>query len=69
MTDYDLKQEKLMEMATDIKQEQYLRRDFEAFCDFTAVQREEALEAVRTLENLYKLYEYEFDFAEFKDEL
>ena len=43
MTDYDLKQEKLMEMVADIKQEQYLRRDFEAFYDFTATQREEAL--------------------------
>jgi hypothetical protein len=69
MTDYDLKQEKLNEMAADMKQESYLRRDFEAFYDFTESQREEALEAVRTLENLYKLYGYEFDFATFRDEL
>ena len=69
MTDYDLKQEKLLEMATDIKQEQYLRRDFEAFYDFTATRREEALEAVRTLKNLYELYDHEFDINELKDEL
>ena len=69
MDSYDLKQEKLLEMAADIKQEQYLRRDFEAFYDFTATQREEALEAVRTLKNLYELYDHEFDFNEFKDEL
>ena len=56
-------------MAADMKQESYLRRDFEAFYDFTESQREEALEAVRTLENLYKLYEHEFDFNEFRDEL
>ena len=69
MTDYDLKQEKLLEMAADIKQEQYLRRDFEAFYDFTTTQREEALEAVRILKNLYELYDYEFDINELKDEL
>ena len=69
MDSYDLKQEKLNEMASDMKQESYLRRDFEAFYDFTESKREEALEAVRTLYNLYKLYEYEFDFNEFKDEL
>ena len=69
MTDYYLKQEKLMEMVADMKQEQYLRRDFEAFYDFTATQREDALEAVRVLENLYKLYDYEFDINELKDEL
>ncbi len=69
MDSYDLKQEKLLEMAADIKQEQYLRRDFEAFYDFTTTQREEALEAVRTLKNLYELYDYEFDINELKDEL
>ena len=69
MTDYDLKQEKLMEMVADIKQEQYLRRDFEAFYDFTATQREDALEAVRTLKNLYELYDHEFDINELKEEL
>ena len=69
MDSYDLKQEKLLEMAADIKQEQYLRRDFEAFYDFTTTQREEALEAVRILKNLYELYDYEFDINELKDEL
>lgn len=69
MDSYDLKQEKLNEMASDMKQESYLRRDFEAFYDFTESQREEALEAVRTLENLYKLYGYEFCNSEFLDEL
>lgn len=69
MDSYDLKQEKLDCMRADLLQESYLRRDFEAFYDFTESQREEALEAVRTLENLYKLYGYEFDFATFRDEL
>ncbi len=69
MNGYDLKQEKLNEMAADMKLESYLRRDFEAFYDFTERQREEALEAVRTLENLYKLYGYEFDLNEFSDGL
>ena len=69
MTDYYLRQEKLNEMAADIKQEQHLRRDFEAFYDFTATQREDALEAVRTLKNLYELYDHEFDINELKEEL
>ncbi len=69
MDSYDLKQEKLNEMRADLLQESYLRGDFEAFCDFTESQREEALEAVRTLQNLHKLYGYQFDFTEFRDEL
>ena len=53
----------------EAKQEHSLRTDYEAFYDYTEKQREEAVEAVRHLQSLYLMYDWDFDIREFGSEL
>ena len=53
----------------EAKREHSLRTDYDAFYDFTQKQREEAVEAVKHLQDLYKMFDWEFDLRIFGDEL
>ena len=59
--------EKMM-MRQDMLQENHLRRDFYTFRDFTEKEHGEALQAIKTLKNLYEMYGHEFDLKELENE-